>query len=211
MIEEQVAKRAAEKEKASSAKMDTAATAAATADQAPAAGAAAPGAPGAAAPKKVDVGMVAAVGVAVAGAATFLSSVLGMFLGLGLWMPLGLAAVLLGISAPSMLIAWLKLRQRNLGPILDANGWAINGRVRINVPFGGSLTKVAKLPEGAARQVDDPYAEQPTRWWLWLPLLVVAAVAVAWALGKLDAYLPTSVRAGQVLHLPAPAASVPAK
>ena len=45
-----------------------------------------------------------------------------------------------------MLIAWLKLRQRNLGPILDANGWAVNARAKINIPFGGSLTAVAALP-----------------------------------------------------------------
>ena len=45
-----------------------------------------------------------------------------------MWMPLGLLALMLLISGPSMLLAWLKLRQRNLGPLLDANGWAINGR-----------------------------------------------------------------------------------
>ncbi|HPM41129.1 MAG TPA: hypothetical protein PLY45_01675 [bacterium] len=207
MIEEQVAKRAAEKEKASSASIDKAAASAATADQTPAAPAAAGAAtPAGAPPKKMDIGVVAAVGVAVAGAATFLSSVLAMFLGLGIWMPVGLLAVLLAISAPSMLIAWLKLRQRNLGPILDANGWAINGLVRINVPFGGSLTTVAKLPQGAKREVNDPYAEKPTRWWLWLLLLLLAAAGVLWSLGKLDRHLPTSVKAATLLHSAAPAA-----
>ena len=127
-----------------------------------------------------------------------------MFFGLGLWMPLGIAALLLGISTPSMLIAWLKLRQRNLGPILDANGWAINGRVRINVPFGGSLTKVAKLPEGATREIGDPYAEKPTRWWLWRVLLLVVALGVVWALGKIDGYLPESAQASRLLHRLAP-------
>jgi len=29
-----------------------------------------------------------------------------------------------------MIIAWLKMRQRNLGPILDANGWAVNSKAR---------------------------------------------------------------------------------
>jgi hypothetical protein len=206
MVEEQVAKRAAAKEKESSAKMDTtAAEKAATADQAAAGAHPAGGpAPGSALPKKLDIGVVAAVGVAVAGAATFLSSVLAIFFGLGLWMPLGIVALLLAISMPSMLIAWLKLRQRNLGPILDANGWAINGRVRINVPFGASLTKVAKLPEGAKREVGDPYAEKPTRWWLWVLLLMVAGLGVVWALGKLDRDLPESTRASKLLHLPAP-------
>ena len=41
-------------------------------------------------------------------------------------MPLGVVGLVLLISGPSMLIAFLKLRQRNLGPILDANGWAVN-------------------------------------------------------------------------------------
>jgi len=196
MIEEQVAKRAAEKEKASTARVDSAAAAAATADQAAPGAAAAP-------PKKVDVGMVAAVGVAVAGAATFLSTALGMFLGLGIWMPLGLLAIVLAISLPSMLIAWLKLRQRNLGPILDANGWAINGRVRVNVPFGGALTKVAELPAGSGREVGaDPYADKPTRWWLWALLLVLIALGVGWAMGRLDPYLPPSVQATKVLPQP---------
>ncbi len=204
-IEEQVAKRAAEKEKASTARVDRAATAAATADQAAPGAATAP-------PKKVDVGMVAAVGVAVAGAATFLSTALGMFLGLGIWMPLGLAAIVLAVSLPSMLVAWLKLRQRNLGPILDANGWAVNGRVRINVAFGGALTKVAALPAGSGREVDpDPYADQPTRWWLWALLLILVALGVGWAVGKLDPYLPPSMQATQVLPRPlvgaAPAAA----
>ena len=63
-----------------------------------------------------------------------------------------------------MLIAWLKLRQRNLGPILDANGWAINSRAKINIPFGTSLTGLAKLPEGAERALTDPYAEKKRAW-----------------------------------------------
>ena len=74
-------------------------------------------------------------------------------------MPLGLIGLLLAISGPSMFIAWLKLRQRNLGPVLDATGWAINGHVKINIPFGGKLTQQAKLPAGASRSLIDPYQE----------------------------------------------------
>lgn len=199
MIEEQVAKRAAEKEKESTTKIDSAASAAATADQTATTPAPAPGASGAVPPKKLDVGVVAAVGVAVAGMATFLSSVLAMFFGLGVWMPLGILGVLLAISGPSMLIAWLKLRQRNLGPILDANGWAINGRVRINVPFGSSLTSVAALPSGGKRIAQDPFAEKRSRGWLWLVLLIVAGLGALWALGKLDRHLPKSIQSSTVI------------
>ena len=67
---------------------------------------------------------------------------------------------MLVISVPSMLIAWLKLRQRTLGPILEANGWAINGRVNINVKFGTRLTSRAILPAGSSRSLKDPYANE---------------------------------------------------
>ncbi|MFO0554392.1 MAG: hypothetical protein U0271_38780 [Polyangiaceae bacterium] len=194
LVEEQVAKRAAEKEKASSQTIEATAEKTANADKA----AATP--PPAAPEKKVDIGTVAAVSVAVAGFATFLSATLATFLGLGMWMPLGVFAVLMGISGPSMLIAWLKLRRRNLGPVLDANGWAINGRARINVPFGTSLTALSRLPEGAQRKLNDPYAEKPTPWRRWVVLGVVVLVAGAWFLGKLDTYLPDRVKAARVLH-----------
>jgi len=111
---------------------------------------------------KFDVGVVAAIGVAVGGLVAALGAILQAFFGLGLWMPLGLVALMLMISGPSMMIAWLKLRQRNLGPLLNANGWAINARARINIPFGASLTQVAQLPVGSVRSLEDPFAE-PTR------------------------------------------------
>src|SRR5690606_20210017 len=115
-----------------------------------------------AAKPKFDLSMIAAMGVAVGGITTALGLLLQSFFGLGWLMPLGLIGLLLLISGPSVFIAWLKLRQRNLGPILDASGWAVNGQVRINVPFGGKLTEVAKLPPGSKRNLIDPYAEKKT-------------------------------------------------
>ena len=150
-------------------------------------------------PKKIDVGTVAAIGVAVGGIATFLSSILAMFFGLGIWMPVGFLGLLLAISGPSMLIAWLKLRQRNVGPILDANGWSVNALARINVPFGAALTQVAVLPKGARRQLRDPFAEKRRPWGLYLTLLALLAVAALWFFGHLDRYLPTYLQAQDVL------------
>lgn len=127
-----------------------------------------------AAPKpKFDIGVVAALGVAVGGVTTALGLLLQAFFGLGWLMPLGLVGLLLLISGPSVFIAWLKLRQRNLGPILDASGWAVNGQVKINVPFGGKLTEVAKLPPGSRRNLADPYAEKKKPWGAILVLLLV--------------------------------------
>jgi hypothetical protein len=49
-------------------------------------------------------------------------------------------------------------------PLLDANEWAINGRVRINVPFGEALTRVAALPAGSKRSLKDSYAIKRSLW-----------------------------------------------
>ena len=140
--------------------------------------------------KGIDVGTVAAIGVAVGGIATFFSSIVATFAGLGMWMPVGLAALLLAISGPSMLIAWLKLRQRNIGPILDANGWAVNALARINVPFGAALTDLATLPPGASRSLRDPFADNTRPWGFYICLLVLLALGAGWFFGKIDTYLP---------------------
>jgi hypothetical protein len=85
-----------------------------------------------------------------------------------------------------VLLAWLKLRRRNLGPILDANGWAVNARARINIPFGGSLTATARLPENAERSLADPFAEKKSPWKLYILLLIaLCALVYAWRTGML--------------------------
>lgn len=178
MIEEQVAKRAAAAEAESNARLAASAEKAATIDKAK------PAEP----PKKVDVGAVAAIGVAVTGAVSALTLILGYVFGLKAWQyPLVVIGLMLVISSPSMIIAWLKLRQRTIGPILEGNGWAVNGRVKINIPFGTALTDIAKLPPGAKRSLDDPYedkeAAQQRRRFLALCVLlfvVVVAIFVRW-------------------------------
>src|SRR2546430_11188922 len=94
--------------------------------------------------KKVDVGTVAALGVAFGAIGTFLAAIAGWVtktIDGGPFMVIGaLVGIIAIISGPSMIIAWLKLRQRTIGPILDANGWAVNGRVKVNIPLGTSLT-----------------------------------------------------------------------
>lgn len=126
----------------------------------------APGAPTEAAkPAPFDAakfaGIFAAIGLALGALGTAVASVVTGFLGLKAWqIPLALAGILLLISGPAMVMAWFKLRNRSLAALLDANGWAVNARARINIPFGTALTQLASLPEGAARSHQDPYAEQ---------------------------------------------------
>jgi hypothetical protein len=216
LVEERVAKRAAEADAAAHAKLAEHAPAASSVP--PAAPPAKPGEP--APPAKFDIGTIAALGVAIGGIGAFATAILATIFGLGWWMPLGVLGIMLAISGPSMLLAFMKLRRRNLGPLLDANGWAINALTRINVPFGTALTDLAVLPPGAKRSSHDPYAEKGRPWKLYIALVVIAALLIGWYLGKFDRYLPDDLRSplanksapaqGAKAAAPAPAPTAPA-
>lgn len=145
------------------------------------------------APAPFDVGkfagIFAAIGLAIGAIGTALATILGKFLALPLWqMPLTIGGIVLFISGPSTLIAYLKLRQRTLGPILDAGGWAVNSKASINIPFGSTLTKLAVLPPGSERSLRDPFAEKKTPWKRWAVLLVLfVALGMAWDKGYIQA------------------------
>jgi len=109
-----------------------------------------------------------------------------------------------------MLLAWLKLRKRNLGPILDANGWAVNARARINVPFGRSLTSIAVLPPGAQRDLADPFAEKQKPWGLYLTLVILLALVILWAFGRFDGFLPPRLKAANVFPASTATTNAPA-
>jgi hypothetical protein len=102
-------------------------------------------------------------------------------------LPLLVFGIMLIISGPSVLLAFVKLRRRNLGPILDANGWAINTSARINVPFGTRLTDIAKLPPGSSIDTHDRYAEKSAVWpkLLLIVLIIGWFFAIAWDVGIL--------------------------
>lgn len=117
----------------------------------------------------------AAIGLAIGAIGTAIVSITTGFFKLMWWqMPIVIMGLMLIVSGPSMIMAWLKLRQRNLGPILDANGWAINARVRIDVAFGSSLTKLAVLPDGAVRSLEDPFADKKSRW----PIVALVCILI---------------------------------
>ena len=181
LVADQVQKFAAAKAKASD---DLTTQAVAKAGEKAATAPAAAGAP-APAPAPFDAakfaGIFAAVGLAVGAIGTALASVVTGFLGLKGWqMPLALLGLVVIVSGPAMAMAYFKLRNRNLGPMLDANGWAVNTRARINIPFGTALTQIAKLPEGAERALTDPYAEKKTPWGTYLLLLAIVLGAAGY-------------------------------
>lgn len=139
-------------------------------------------------------GIFAAFGLAAGALGAALAAVMSSLFSLAWWqIPLVFVAVGLVISGPAMIMAFMTLRRRNLGPLLDANGWAINTRARINVPFGASMTGVATLPAGSSRALSDPFAEKKRPWKAWLFLLAVVIIAgVLLSQGALDVWLSPS-------------------
>jgi len=165
MIEERAAKQAA----AADADVNAQLAVVANAPVAPGA------APTAAVKPAFDPSVIALLSLALGTLAAAFAGILGFLKGFESWqVPLVIAGIMLVISAPSMAIACLKLRKRNLGPILDANGWAVNAKAKMNVPFGGALTGVAALPPGATFGAADKFAEKPV---VWPKVLAVAFVA----------------------------------
>ncbi len=130
-------------------------------------------------------GIFAAIGLAVGAIGTALAAVITGFMQLVWWqMPLAIAGIIMVVSGPSMIIAWLKLRHRTLGPILDANGWAVNARARINIPFGRSLTKIASLPPEAERSLEDQFADKKGKWPQILVVIVIISLLFYFLNGK---------------------------
>lgn len=210
MIEEQIAKRAAAADAEATGKLAATAEKTANADKAK------PDVP-----KKLDLAVITGIGVAIGSIGTFASMVFTKFVEIPVWkFPFIFLGLMLAISLPSMVIAWLKLRQRNLGPILEGNGWAVNGRVKINIPFGTALTDMAVLPPGAKRSLEDPYedkdaAARKVKAIVYTVLLMLAAAAiwVRWDKSKHGHYFwqpaPTPV-AAVAAPAAAPAVSAPA-
>ena len=110
------------------------------------------GAPAEGAPKSsFDIakfaGIFAAIGMALGMLATALVAILHGLIGLPWWAYLAiLVGIILIISGPSMVMAWMKLRRRNLAPVLNANGWAVNADAKISIKFGRVLTEQVNLP-----------------------------------------------------------------
>jgi hypothetical protein len=197
------------------AKVETSAAKASAPAAAPAAAGAAPAPAAKAASPAFGIGkfagIFAAIGLAAGVVISALTALVAAFLSLRIWqMPLAIGGLLLLISGPSMLLAALKLRQRNLAPVLDAAGWAINARARINIPFGAALTDISKLPKGAKVDLTDLYQEKGRPWRLYLFLAALICVAaILWDMGLLKQWLGVERLIPEPAAVTEPAAPTP--
>lgn len=135
-------------------------------------------------------GIFAAVGLAIGSIGTFLTSLLSEVKDMHAWALLIVPAMLLIVSGPSMVLAWMKLRKRNLTPLLNANGWAINADAIVNVLFGNTLTEQAQFP---LMKLADPHAKikklnKAGKWSIAIAAIllgIVIAVLIMYCLGIL--------------------------
>ena len=171
LIQEKIAKAAADKESAMDGKLAAAVNdpKAATADKAAGVSNVA---------KKIDVGTVAALSVAISGITTLLVGIFTNLFKLGWKLPLAIILILLLISLPSMVLAYIKLRQRNIAPILDASGWAINGNTKVSTVLGRSLTHLPARPSPHLIGGKDPFASKGFPWKRVIFALIILAIII---------------------------------
>ena len=133
-------------------------------------------------------GIFAAIGMAVGFIGEFIASLASGINGTPWWKLLvWVAAIMLVISGPAMIMAWIKLRRRNLAPILNANGWAVNADTLISVPFGATLTEQVQFP---FMKLTDPFAKKGMAPWkkalIWIAVIIGLcgiACLVLWYMG----------------------------
>ena len=141
-------------------------------------------------------GIFAALGMALGMIGSAIAGIFDSLIKLSLLQLVGVfVGIMLIISGPAMVLAWMKLRRRNIAPLLNANGWAINAASKISIPFGETLTDIAKYPK---LKLKDPYAKKGLPTWkkglISLAALIVVVGALwlgnllAWA--KLPSPLP---------------------
>ena len=139
-------------------------------------------------------GIFAAIGMALGMIGTMLVSVAKGWVTLTWWQQiLVFIGILLIISGPSMVMAWLKLRRRNLAPVLNANGWAVNADAIVSVPFGRTLTEQVAFPLVKTRGLKP-----------WATCLIVLSCIAVLCLGGWGVYSCTRDKAAVETISPAP-------
>ena len=134
-------------------------------------------------------GIFAAIGMAVGYIGSFLTSLatgVKSIAETAWWaLPVAIISLLLVVSGPSMILAWMKLRKRNLAPLLNANGWAVNADAIVNVLFGNTLTEQAQYP---VMKLKDPFQKKGlskgSKW-----SIAIAAIVLGIAIAVLVCYL----------------------
>lgn len=145
-------------------------------------------------------GLLVGGSVAVAALGSSMAFIVGTVKGLFTLQGLVAVVFVLGtLMSLSALLAWFRLRKRDLGTVLEACGWAFNLRLKLRRGHSYRFTRVPRLPEGSVRDrkpIDLPSFEEDAggrRFAVWLVLLALlfggllylfrAHLAEAWRAG----------------------------
>ena len=97
--------------------------------------------------------IVAGGGVAFAALGSSLAYAASKIKDINGWDIAKLLAVLLAlVAAPTIIVAVVKLRRRNMSALLEACGWAVNIRMRLTATLGKLFTELPPLPKDATKR-----------------------------------------------------------
>jgi len=133
-------------------------------------------------------GIFAALGMALGLIGQFVVSLVKGIAALKLWkLVLIIIAIMLVISLPSVFISWRKLRRRDLGPVLNANGWAVNAAAYVKPKFGKDLTSIAKYPKLKAVDPAEAKKVRTRKCIIWTIIILLLAAGVYFGVPKYKA------------------------
>ncbi len=134
---------------------------------------------------------VATLGIALSFVATALTGILAALTHTPIWrIALAVLGIVLIVSVPNMILTWFRLRSRDLAPILNASGWAVNRRIGLTPMLGRFFTQRANYI--GRRFTPAPVMTQThskLKWGLLCLLAVILVLASGWYF-----FCPTSPR-----------------
>ncbi|MEG2414292.1 MAG: hypothetical protein RR982_06240 [Kiritimatiellia bacterium] len=124
---------------------------------------------------------VATLGIALSFIATAVTGVVASLTNTPFWkIGLAVTGIIFVVSIPSVILTWFKLRARDLAPVLNASGWAINRTIGLTPGLGKLFTQCAVYV--GQRFICPPMKESHVKraLLLWLFFLAVAIAVAGW-------------------------------
>ena len=85
---------------------------------------------------------IAALGIGIGMVGAAFAGIVGLVAGLPWWKTgIGVLLVIAAVSLPSVVLAWFKLRRRDIGAVLNACGWAVNRPLRFSQKLARRFTR----------------------------------------------------------------------
>ena len=111
---------------------------------------------------------------------------------------------------PAAFLAWLKLRKRTLGPVLEASGWAVNGQLPVNLVLGSALTSEASLPRNATRTRHDPLRQKSKAGKIIMACILAASLGVGYLVYTYESTVMKYLKMAVTVEMPEKPAENPA-